>query len=329
MNQIEAICPVCKSKVIGDHYLCPGVFNAKRIIGNSETTPLPQDLLYHYTTIETLEAILKSKTLRGSHYSQLNDWKEVEIGIQKLKEGLEKLEIANSVRNEVSAVISDILQKKFNCFITSFSTQGDLLSQLRAYTDSHNGGVAIGFKGSKLHRFESNSCSLLPCSYTTQDNDINLEQIFNPSWDSHEENDSSRDIVLIQKCLPKLIQIATTIKHYGYYEEQEWRLISIENDNAKIQRVQDSCLQKQFIEYKIEPSMIDHVIISPHHDNQQVLVEKVKKLKNKGLLPNECNIVCSSIPYRDVTVHPSLGQLIFCWMKRFFRRVCKILHLQE
>ena len=166
MNQIEAICPVCKSKVIGDHYLCPGVFNAKRIIGNSETTPLPPDVLYHYTTIETFEKILDKKTLRGTHYSQLNDRKEVEIGIQKLKESLEKLEIANSVRNEVSAVISDISQEKINCFITSFSTQGDLLSQWRAYTDFHNGGVAIGFKGSKLHCFESSSCSLQEVPYT-------------------------------------------------------------------------------------------------------------------------------------------------------------------
>ena len=299
MKQLIAICPVCKNQVIGDHYLCPGVFNAWRYIGNSKSTPLTQDILYHYTTIDTFKAILNSKILRGTKYSQLNDWQEVKIGIQKIKECLNKFEIDNSIKTQLFATVSDISQKRLNCFITSFSTQEDLLSQWRAYTDSKNGGLAIGFKGSKFHHFESESCSLLPCSYTNQEGQINLDQILSYLLKGYRnELKASKGIVRIQNYLPLLIQIATTIKHYGYYEEQEWRLITIEDDTAKIQTASETRIK--FVTHKINPAMIDHVVISPHGDRKK-LRKEISKLKIEGLLPKECEVRDSLIPYRGKT----------------------------
>ena len=282
-------CPFCQEQVTRDTFLCPGKFNAFKYDDSEKSLPVPNGILYHYTKINTLRKILVTKTLRGTHYSLLNDWREIEIGIELLTQALNfwRNSIAPDKFDEISLKIADFKSKKEKCYSTSFSTQDDLLSQWRAYTDNHKGGVAIGFYSIGLMRnLKSDQCSLLPCSYTTKDGRLKI-----PSSFFKIESPNPQGTRIIDTGLPELIQIMTSIKHYGYFEEQEWRLISVLNDSSKEET-------ETAIYHKIDPNDIREIVISPH-GNQEQIHSEIEILKSEGLLPAGCIIRFSSIPYRD------------------------------
>lgn len=290
-SDCNVLCPFCGNVVKHDGYLFPGIYNAQKADGNGKSHLFPPELLYHYTKIDTLKEILKSMTLLGSHYSQLNDWEEINIGIEIVESKLKDLSSQNteSKFEDVLQKISDFKSKKQYCYVTSFSTQDDLLSQWRAYTDSDKGGIAIGFYSGDLHHFSSKETSFLPCSYTSKDEDKKL----NLPSDLFFEIPHKKGEFIINKNLPAVIQILTTIKHYGYFEEQEWRLISVLHDNSREKIIKG----KRYIEHKISKKMIREIIISPH-GNQTFLLSEIEKLKNENLLSANCVVRSSKIPYR-------------------------------
>ena len=284
-------CPFCQEQVTRDTFLCPGKFNAFKYDDSEKSLPIPNEILYHYTKIDTLRKILETKKLRGTHYSQLNDWKEIQIGIELLTQALNlwRNSITPDKFDEISQMIADFKSKKEKCYSTSFSTKDDLLSQWRAYTDNHKGGVAIGFYSIDLRNLKSDQCSLLPCSYTTKDGSLKI-----PSSIFKIESLNPKGTRIIDTGLPELIQIMTSIKHYGYFEEQEWRLVSVLKEKSK----ENTINRKRYIEYDIDKSMIKEIIISPHGDQEQIHSEIIN-LKSEGLVHADCDIKLSSIPYRD------------------------------
>lgn len=106
-------------------------------------------MIYHYTDLSVFEEIIKLKKLRATNFKYLNDSQEY----YWLAELVDKYitAIQESERNSISIYFADI-QKELNFrqnlifpFIISFSKNGDLLSQWRAYGHNAN-GVSLGFE---------------------------------------------------------------------------------------------------------------------------------------------------------------------------------------
>jgi Protein of unknown function (DUF2971) len=123
------------------------------------------NIIYHYCSIEAAISILTNKTIRFSDINMMNDAEESQWGysifeqaasqilkrdgltddFKKLIEGLD-LEFIDVIDRVWSPMGQKILQ-----FISCFSTDGDSLSQWRAYADDGR-GVAVGFRVGELRQ---------------------------------------------------------------------------------------------------------------------------------------------------------------------------------
>lgn len=102
-------------------------------------------VLYHYCSLETLLSIIQYKSLRLSDINTMNDYSEMHWAYEKF------IEAVNLVREHYEDAYFDFLDVSIGhtqlntlMLVACFSTDGDVLSQWRAYGD--NGmGVAVGF----------------------------------------------------------------------------------------------------------------------------------------------------------------------------------------
>lgn len=130
------------------------------------------DIIWHYTSMETLLIILQNRTMRFTNATCLNDSKELTWVLHKLEEELKLIERNNStdsnpifnfilsndpninVKKQIHNIFSMLLgnneeREKNAPYTISFSHSGDILSQWRAYGNDGM-GVSIGFKKVEL-----------------------------------------------------------------------------------------------------------------------------------------------------------------------------------
>lgn len=322
MNNFEIKCPFCKNEYCGTDISVPGIYRAITYDDSAACIayyPEPPKLLYHYTTLDTLKSILDAPNaiLRATHYSQMNDWKEIEIGYNILRKAFyEQVPFENE--KIIFDALEDIKNKLKNCYLISFSEKPDTLSQWRAYTSPSNGGVCIGFNSECLQT-DHETFYLSPCSYTRYvDNDLQInygkivdvakyrvsnEGQINIKNQEKEDEKTLRILqayggtLTIENYLDDLETFITTVKHNGFYEEQEWRLIALRPNNKKYPEYLSE-KNKRFIEFSFDPSnAICKIIISPHGDKNMIR-NVIEFYKNNGILSKDCEIIDSKIPYR-------------------------------
>jgi hypothetical protein len=102
------------------------------------------ETLYHYTNPAGFFAIIKSKTLWLSVAHNLNDYQEIKWATHKIAQALDKV-VTPENKHYLDKLRQQAKINRLMPFICSFSTEGDLLSQWRAYADDGT-GAAIGFK---------------------------------------------------------------------------------------------------------------------------------------------------------------------------------------
>lgn len=113
-----------------------------------------QEIFYHYCSVDVLLSILKNDVLRLSDIEKSNDYAERKWMMNKIEEEFISFCEENFVEERFIRVFSR-LKKGFeiqdNVYATCFSTEGDLLSQWRAYGQDGY-GVSIGFSGELLNK---------------------------------------------------------------------------------------------------------------------------------------------------------------------------------
>jgi hypothetical protein len=198
---------------------------------------LPLGLLYHYTDARGLMGILDSQTLWATNIHYLNDSQEFDYARTVAnKVILQRAEAASDRREkEVLTFIGQLGPAGVapRVFVTSFSEEGDLLSQWRGYCPSGD-GYSIGFEAKDLrNEAMMQRFFLAPCLYDDESQDKAIEQVLDAfmkssSWiralEHPEDDDSRRAVILAWSDI--LLPWAATIKHRGFREEWEWRLVS-------------------------------------------------------------------------------------------------------
>jgi hypothetical protein len=120
---------------------------------DEELSDAKAEILYHYTTIDAMMKIAKSRKIWATSISYLNDSSEgdhlLSMIRNRLKDLLQKHSLDNSVLEPLSYTGTEIENRPF---ITSFSADGNSLPQWRSYCANGN-GVAIGFRVSSLPQF--------------------------------------------------------------------------------------------------------------------------------------------------------------------------------
>lgn len=101
------------------------------------------DIIYHYTDLNAFLSIIKNKKLWLSAANNLNDYYEVDWFLNKIHKKISK--VINDKNHGFLDTYWQMLRRNLGIpYICSFSKNGDLLSQWRAYADDGY-GVAIGF----------------------------------------------------------------------------------------------------------------------------------------------------------------------------------------
>jgi len=206
--------------------------NVKEILNRT-----PPVILYHYTNQRGLLGILSSKEIWASHTQYLNDAREFQHAIDLMKEELSRMKAEAAYRDKghLVAEIEEALTLKgignVNVCVCSFSQNGDLLSQWRAY--GGGSGFSIGFPGDFLRAVANEHSSwLAPVLYGDHEqrefvrtllNDVLTENLQRGTTQNGNDNDS---LPVGGNLLAYLNRYAPIVKHKSFSEEREWRIIT-------------------------------------------------------------------------------------------------------
>lgn len=276
------------------------------------------ELLYHYTNLNGLEGIISNEELWFSDMYFLNDKTEFELGLQIVYEELEKKKAGFQILYQTKLFI-EALEEAINFikdrdapYILSLTTNNDLLSQWRAYTE--NGiGVNIGLSKSF---FEEQKINVFKCIYDPKIQREFIESIIMDSifmfvgkfssmgLDKKEEheitpNDFMEPISLAGGYfIDRTILACSLIKDKSFIEEQEWRAIYI-NRTEKVHFLPKNNFLKPFVKIKIKDMSIalKTITAGPNPQRELCHLSIQKLLKSKSLF--NTHIDFSLIPYRN------------------------------
>lgn len=213
------------------------------------------ETLWHYTTLEGLLGILRSKSIWATHVQSLNDHSELRYVLDKLQ-GKWGKGVALADQRALDVFVQQQLLQSAELYVASFCEEGDLLSQWRGYAG--NSGVAVGFDAIELMRsmHASRSGMLLRVLYEEDDADEAAQYIrrrvlevwreafpegildFASKFTGEElsltiqnkgfekvVDAASKNFFQIAEEIASLGIISLRHKHPSFVEESEWRLI--------------------------------------------------------------------------------------------------------
>lgn len=194
-------------------------------------------IFYHYTSLDTLWAILESETLRATQARFSNDSEEIKKGVNIMREACKKAGKDSTLNKYVKRFKEDG-GTDIDCYIVCFCGQDDILSQWRGYCRSD--GVSIGFA------FDEEKTQYYFKDMPEQEQIARDVELY-PVWYVGEGKDKcgSKQIISrkklvrkIKKKLNKICKLSTDqdvkafidstiplIKHAGFCEENESRLL--------------------------------------------------------------------------------------------------------
>ncbi|MAS35219.1 MAG: hypothetical protein CL610_14500 [Anaerolineaceae bacterium] len=220
----------------------------REIFDDSQLPPI----LYHYTNVYGLQGIVESSKWYATHYLYMNDGKEIIYGDELVQEELDK-RIDTEPDDWVKKTYNKCLGKEYgspsllrefdyDIYIVSFSEEGNLLDQWRAYGDDGE-GYSIGINPSKL-------AAIITGPIITDPKNLAFVKVeYNPSKQNsliRNAIDEARLILkrelagavddthrnqlctLIASHLSRtLIQLSLFFKHPAFQNEKEWRVVRI------------------------------------------------------------------------------------------------------
>jgi len=200
--------------------------------------PEPAPPLFHYTGATAIRGILQSGRLWASGAQYMNDWMEVVYGYDIIMNGLRELVEKRGFATRPCAVFSDVLRLMespdspfIDAYFVAFCEKGNLLSQWRAYAGTQ--GFAIEFDPLVIEG---------ELTLTTQAPARNL-RLSKVKYDPAEQQKDFRRLIdelcemiesirsghakqeLAEFARMALSSWAATVKHPGFEEEQEWRVV--------------------------------------------------------------------------------------------------------
>ena len=222
---------------LGDYYswdklTLPNWFSVKEVFWNEArrhnlVSSSHPNIVYHYTSLEGLIGIIENRSVWMTDFGYLNDRQELNHGIDLVSNSLDKI-LNTDIQPDVKELIIE-WKNKINkdpnrICITSFSSDGDSLSQWRAY-----GPVAIGFSvNDLLLHVEDGMFQQVEYDFKTQEKliDIYLNHLVNAYIIDMKEGRLKNAPDLYHKN-DRLLDFITFFKNPAFKSESEYRLAYI------------------------------------------------------------------------------------------------------
>lgn len=259
------------------------------------------DELYHYTSISTLEGILKNKELWIGNTANMNDGSEVIYYINKIKE-----ESVKNIKNKEVVKLFDCVEKRVENeypYAICLSKLNDNASQWERYGDNAE-GVCIVFNTRNLLRlFYSHKIIINEIYYDYNVKEHKLYKIIKDYYDGETEELNEKGIS------DQLVALGSIHKHHSFSNEEEVRIVTLwdyipecshveyKNIAGQIRSViivslEELCKKKSIT---IE-QLIDSIVLGPR--TKQSIHEMKKFIENLGYNTLAEKIVRSDCPLR-------------------------------
>ncbi len=191
--------------------------------------------LYHYTTPEGLRKIVEEAKIWASRIFFLNDAEEWYVGMKLFEDRLKRREASHPIFGHYLLAVQSAMigeergglapEKNLAMHVCSFSKNGDLLSQWRAYCPK--GGFALGFRKSKLERLAADQgFTFERCLYEPEDQIRMIDAVLDRIGREAMTVDQTQYARIINTFNWEMWRTAAIMKHWGFHEELEWRFLS-------------------------------------------------------------------------------------------------------
>lgn len=285
----------------------------------------------HYTSAEVATSILKNREVWMRNSTTMNDFMEVEYGLQCLKAAYDGLpsQLFNSVLSSCFSGAEDELRDRFNAwlpgmkaetYLTCFSEHSDSenelgrLSMWRAYGGQT--GVALVLNAAPFFdETDVLKAYSSPVGYFTQ------EGFASHFLEVAKSLEANRDVLILlgrERVFHVLFNVlrfsVQCTKHPGFQEEREWRVIYVPSmhPSDKIKTSVECVRGTPQVIYKIPlknhpeegllgleiPELLERIIIGPSQHPQVLYQAFFKLLKDAGVQYPQDRIVVSDIPLR-------------------------------
>lgn len=222
---------------------------------------------YHYTSLDSLWKILGSESFRATQARFSNDNEEMLRGVENVKGVLEEIRKEKNIKLNKSTrqFVADLSFESLDNYIICFCKSDDKLSQWRAYC--RDDGVSIGMAFDEITTefyFSEKECSpirgsLYPVIYMADKKKLSARHITSST--------ELKEIILSgiksiqsngqQPVRDAITQLIPLIKHGGFFEEEEHRLIvGTSDDPSRIKNlIEYNDNRKPFITLKFAPQI--------------------------------------------------------------------------
>jgi len=197
--------------------------------------PSDDDVLYHYCSAATFQAIATVGTIRFTDINMLNDASESLWAYSIFEEAATRLItrkgllesapiIDKTFVDKIDEIVSPI-QLIAHPFLACFSLEPDLLGQWRAYADDGR-GFALGFGARALQRE-------LPATFlrVLYDRELQVKEMMAAIVSiflRHQEHDDANHATFFEDCV-LLATFMTAFKHPAFLDEKEVRAVHVVN----------------------------------------------------------------------------------------------------
>ncbi len=193
---------------------------------------MPPSILYHYTSQDGLLGIIESKAIWASSIAHLNDASEFMYAHDVLRTQAEELKAAVSAEDAAGVDKFVTLATDFGpmeTFVSSFSENGDLLSQWRGYCPI-GAGYSLGFDFEFLNSLPDwSDGGLFQCIYDLDEQNTLVRGLLTEALSVYREDRGKTELTIgqhqVDLAYKSFYPLAPRLKHPSYSEEKEWRLI--------------------------------------------------------------------------------------------------------
>jgi len=268
-----------------------------------------EKIIYHYTTINGLMGILDKKCLWTTYFQFTNDRTELIFANKLILNYLNSKGIDKEKIYFLNKLLDSFYSKKIAYpFLFSFcDDHGDRLSQWRGYSNI-NDGYSIGFDVDELKKCSELEIKKYPNTIIQLNKILYCEKDIMPE---DESNPFEKLLIVINKIddsyeyfenniLNTLFQCMFSLKHKGYEEEKEYRLIVLyaKDDNSSSKKIEFRMSRNNSLPYidtlNGVDSAIKEIIIGPSQDIEKKEAFINIYLQEKGL---DIKIRRSFIPF--------------------------------
>jgi hypothetical protein len=274
----------------------------------------PDELLYHYTSVESFVSIINRSELWASHIRYLNDTSEQRLMLDHARARIQaRLDADDDSDHDRLLLFQSLVSSppEVDLYVLSFSKDGgDRLTQWRGYGGS--AGVAIGFDSVELQKrcsaftnansrnrqYPMGFAILNPVHYIEPSGDERPNKIIdifldNPDVTVHESRFTNEEAFARRVSLS-----SSSLKHKAFYDEREWRIAIFDLPEGAVRFRTRKSMMIPYIPFELgrgeqEWPLIPRVIVGPS-PHQAETIAAIKKM-----LDDRVVVVGSSIPYRD------------------------------